>query len=263
MINSMQMALIKKDIRGITANKNLFMVMLIVPLFMTVFLPSIFMFVVGYTPLDSSSSRQLLAMLPEGLPSSEIRQYLMRLLLNNMLPLFFLIIPVMTSMVMAASSFVGEKEKRTLETLLYCPLSLRQIFSAKVIASFVLSQSVSLLSFVAMALVVQTEVWFIIGSLIPIGLNWLALMLLVSPAISLVAITLIVRGSAKAKSVEESQQRGAFLILPVVLLAVGQFSGVMMLNVWLLLGIGVVCAIVGLILLRSSSAKFHYERLLQ
>jgi ABC-type Na+ efflux pump permease subunit len=173
-------------------------------------------------------------------------------------------IPVLAATVMAASSFVGEKEKRTLETLLYCPLSLRQIFNAKILASFLLSQFVSLASFAVMMLVVQTEIWFITGSLILPGLNWLVLMLLVSPAVSLVAITLIVRGSAKAKSMEESQQRSVFLILPIVFLAVAQFSGIVMVSVvWLLLAFGFICAAVGLILLRRASANFHYERLLQ
>lgn len=41
-----------------------------------------------------------------------------------------LMIPVMASSVMAASSFVGEKEKHTLETLLYSPLSLKQLFQS-------------------------------------------------------------------------------------------------------------------------------------
>lgn len=150
-----------------------------------------------------------------------------------------------------------------METLLYCPLSLRQIFNAKIIASFALSQFVSLVSFVVMTLVVQTEIRLIIGPLMLLGLNWLVLLLLVSPSISLIAITLIVRGSAKAKTIEESQQRSSFLVLLIVVLVVGQFSGIMKVNIGLMLGIGVLCAIVGLLLLRRSAANFHYERLLQ
>lgn len=263
MINSNQIALIKKDIRSITANRNLFISLLIMPFMMAVVLPSIFIFVVGFKPIDSANFKQLSAILPEGLPDSELRESLMQLLLNDVAPTLFLIIPIVTVIVMAASSFVGEKEKRTLETLLYCPLSLRQIFSAKIIASFIFSQLVSLLSFVAMILVVQTEMWFVIGSLKLPGLNWLVLLLLVSPAISLVVITMIVRGSAKAKSVEEAQQRSAFLILPIVALLVGQFAGLMRLGIWLLLGMGILFAVVGVILLRRASANFHYERLLQ
>ncbi|HIW21560.1 MAG TPA: ABC transporter permease subunit [Candidatus Dorea intestinavium] len=50
--------------------------------------------------------------------------------------------------IMAAGSFVGEKEKRTLETLLYSPLSITKIFQAKVLASFLLSMFISFISFV-------------------------------------------------------------------------------------------------------------------
>ena len=263
MINSMQLALIKKDILNVTTNRSLLAVLLVVPLVMTVIVPSIFMLVVAFTPVNSADFQQLLAILPEGMLGADMRESLMQLLLNNVVPLFFLMIPIMSASVMAASSFVGEKEKRTLETLLYCPLSLRRIFSAKIFASFALSQFVSLLSFAAMTLVVQTEIWFTTGSYMLPGLNWLVLLLLVSPAVSLAAITLIVRGSAKAKSMEESQQRSAFLILPVLLLAVGQLTGVMLISVWLLLIAGVIFAAVGLILLFQSSANFHYETLLQ
>jgi ABC-type Na+ efflux pump permease subunit len=263
MINSMQLALIKKDIRSVTANKNLFAALLVVPLMMAVVLPSIFVLIAGLVPMESSDFQEMIALLPEGLLGPDPRESFIRLMLNNIVPVFFLLIPIMAATVVAASSFVGEKEKHTLETLLYCPLSLRQIFYAKIFASFALSQFVSLLSFAAMTLVVQTEIWFITGGPMLPGLTWLVLLLLVSPAVSLVAITLIVRGSAKAKTMEESQQRSVFLILPVILLAVGQFTGLMALSVWLLLGLGVLCAAVGVILLHQSSARVNYERLLR
>ena len=265
MINSMQTALIRKDIRGVTANRNLFLMLLIVPLIMSVALPTIFVLIVGFTPVDSADFRELLTILPErmiGAADLDLRESLIKLILNNIIPVFYLMIPIMAASVMSASAFIGEKEKRTLETLLYCPLSLRQIFTAKIIASFALSQVVSLVSFAVMTLVVQTEIRLITGVFMLPGFNWLVLLLLVSPAVSLVAISLIVRGSAKAKSMEESQQRSVFLILPIILLGVGQFSGSLMIDAWLLLGFGVLCAAVGLILLRRSSASFHYERLL-
>ena len=154
------------------------------------------------------------------------------LLLNFILPVFFLIVPIMTASVMAASAFVGEKEKRTLETLLYCPLSVGQIFRAKVMASFLLSMLVSLISFCAMLAVVELEAFFLMGSFLTPGVTWLIVLLLVAPALSLIAVTLIVRGSAKARSVMESQQSAVFLILPLVLLVAGQFTGVLLLSPW-------------------------------
>ena len=72
-----------------------------------------------------------------------------------------------------------------------------------------------------------------------------------------------VRGSAKAQSVEESQQAAVFLLLPLLLLIVGQFTGVLLMNVWILLGLGVVCAVLAWILLQKSMGRFTYEKLLQ
>ena len=263
-MNGMQITLLKKDIRSITTNKNLVATLLIVPLFMTIILPTILILMAGLIPMDSDDFIQLLTMLPAAAQSGpDMRKSIATFMLDNIIPIFFLIIPIMSSTVMAASSFVGEKEKRTLETLLYCPLSLKQIFGAKILSAVVVSQCVSLLSFAAMQMVVQTESWFLLGSLLKPSGSWIVLLLLVSPALSLVAITLIVRGSAKAKSMEESQQRSVFLVLPIILLAAGQFSGLFMLSIWILLGVAFLCTALGLILLRRASVGFSYERLLQ
>ncbi|MCL2719567.1 MAG: ABC transporter permease subunit [Lachnospiraceae bacterium] len=263
MINSKQIALIKKDIRAVTTNKRLFSVLLIVPLVMTVFIPSIFIIIAGVVPLDSNDFQSLIATFNlEDMLDGDLREMLIKIVLNELLPLFFMMIPVMSASIMAASSFIGEKEKRTLETLLYCPLSLRQIFDAKIIASFLISQLVSLISVAAMFLVVQLEVFIILGVLIPVEISWLILLLLVSPALALTTITIIVRGSAKAKSVEESQQRSVFMVIPIVLLIVMQASGLQILSVWLLFALGVICALVGFVLLKRASANFHYESLL-
>ena len=101
------------------------------------------------------------------------------------------------------------------------------------------------------------------GQIITSQYQLAGVLLLVSPAISLIAVTLIVRGSAKAQSVEESQQVAVFLLLPLLLLIVGQFTGVLLMNVWILLGLGVVCAVLAWILLQKSMGRFTYEKLLQ
>ena len=169
----------------------------------------------------------------------------------------------MGASIIASSAFGGEKERHTLETLLYCPLTLKQIFQAKVWASFLLSMLVSLISFTAMFLVIETELFFLDGRLLVPSVSWLVVMLLLSPAISLIAVTLIVLGSAKAQSVEESQKAAVFLIIPLILLIAGQFTGVLLMNVWILLGLGAVCEILAWVLLQKSMGRFTYEKLLQ
>ena len=261
-MNRAMLSLMKKDFKGITANRRLFSAILIVPLVLTVFLPSLFIVLIHFAP-DDPDFQSLAGMLPQSLQGGSLEMTIAGLVLNYIMPLFFLMIPIMTASVMAASSFVGEKERRTLETLLYSPLSLKQIFRAKVAESFLLSMLVSFLSFFAMLVVVEAELFFLAGGLLLPGASWAAILLLVSPAISLIAVTLIVRRSAKAQSVEESQQGAVFLIVPVILLVTGQFSGVLLVSVWLLLGIGAVCALLAWLLLKSAMGKFTYEMLLK
>lgn len=255
-------AIVQKDFRSITANRRLFTAILIVPLILTIVFPSILIIAIHFAP-DDPDIQKLLQLLPQAAQGESLEVTVANMFLNYILPLFFLMIPIMTASIMAASSFVGEKEKQTLETLLYSPLSLRQIFRAKVLASFLLSMLVSLSSFLAMILVLELEAFFLMDSLLLPSISWIVILLLVSPAISLIAVTLIVRGSAKAQSVEESQQGAVFLILPIILLAAGQFTGIMLLSVWALLGIGILCALLAWLLLKKSMGRFTYEMLLK
>lgn len=261
-MNRAMYAVMKKDFGGIISNRRLFLELLIVPLILTIVLPSIFVVAIHFAP-DDPDILKMLELLPQGSRTGGVEMAVTGLILNYILPVFFLMIPIMTASIMAASSFVGEKEKHTLETLLYCPLSVKQIFQAKVLASFLFSMMVALISFAAMMIVLEMEAFFIMDRLIMPAAGWIVILCLLSPSISLITVTLIVRGSAKAQSAEESQQGAVFLIVPLILLVAGQFAGVMLLNVWILLGLGVLCALLAWMLLHKAVGRFTYEMLLK
>jgi len=263
MINSKQKAIIKKDIRSVVSNKNLLVGLIVVPLVLVVFLPVLFIMLLHFAPDQMDDMQQILELLPTNLISDDINHTMLLFLINYVMPTFFILIPVMASTIMAASSFVGEKEKRTLETLLYCPLSLSQIYQSKVWASFFLSMAVSISSFVAMFIVVEICVFLTSGVLLVPGLNWLFVMLIVSPTASILAISLIVVGSAKAKTMEEAQQRAVFFIIPILLMIVGQFSGIMLINEWFLLIAGAIFGTIAFIIMKKSMSNFTYEKLLR
>jgi len=265
MISKIQTAIIKKDIGGITANKRMLTALIIVPIVMAVMLPAIFIFTILFTPVDSPDMQQMLQMLDfsKMKKNDNVQKMVLDLILNYVMPLFFVMIPIMASSVMAASSFVGEKEKSTLETLLYCPMPLKDIFSAKIFASFLLSMAVSVFSFIIMMITVQVLLFIFMGSMVLPNINWLIMMLLVSPAAALIAINLIVRSSAKAQSFEESQQTSVFLVLPVILLVMGQFTGIMMISALLFFFIGAALALIAVVMFKGAFGKFNYEALLR
>ena len=262
-MNVRQLAVMTKDIRGVTLNKQVFAVLLIVPLALTIVLPSIFVLVTAFAPDAASDFQKILDMLPADNGARSQQQRIFGLILNNIMPVFFLMIPIMASSVMAASSFVGEKEKHTLETLLYSPLSLKQMFQAKILAGFSVGMMVSYISFAAMMLVLELEVFLLTGKAILSSSSWLAIMLLIAPAISIIAIAVTVRSSAKAQTIEEAQQRAVFLVFPILALLIGQFTGILLISAGLLWGVGAVLAALDVLLMRGAAGSFTYEKLLR
>lgn len=262
-MNIGQFALIKKDMRSVTSNKQVFAVLLIVPIVLTIALPSIFVFVISFAPDAASDFQKLLDMLPAPNGEYSQQQQIFSLILNQIMPSFFLIIPIMASSVMAASSFVGEKEKHTLETLLYSPLSLGRLFQSKILAGFSVGMMISYSSFAAMLLVMELESFFLTGNLLLPAASWLAIMLLIAPAISLIAIAVTVRSSAKAQTIEEAQQRAVFLIFPILALIIGQFTGIILISAGLLWGVGIVLAALAILLVKRAAGNFTYEKLLK
>lgn len=255
-------AIVKKDMREVTVNRQLLLTIVVVPLVLTLVVPSVFLLSVHFAPQEMGELQELMGMLPEEMQRMGAEELMVNLLFDNILPLFFLIIPIMAASVMAASSFVGEKEQSTLETLLYCPLTVRQLFHAKVLASFLFSMLVSWSSFLVMMLVLGLESHVLTGRMIIPGISWILVLAFLSPAVSLIAIILIVRGSAKAQSVMEAQQKAAFLVLPVVFLIAGQFLGAVLINAWILAGLSVILGLLAWVLLKTSLGRVSGEMLL-
>ncbi len=262
-MNYKQLALMKKDIRSITSNKQVIIVMLSVPLALSIIMPSIFVLVTAFVPAAASDFQKLLDMLSVTVPGYSKKQMMIELVLNKIMPVFFLMIPIMSSSVMAASSFVGEKEKHTLETLLYSPLSIKQLFRSKILAGFCVGMLVSFVSFAAMLLVLEVEAVLVTGAVIWPSISWLIVMLVIAPAISLIAIAITVRGSAKAQTMEEAQQRAAFMIFPVLALVIGQFTGVILVSTWLLVGLGLILVLLAAVLMKGIAGRYTYEKLLK
>ena len=101
-MKSSMFAIIKKDFRGITANKRLFSAILIVPLILTIFLPSIFVFLIHFAP-DDPDIQKLLQMIPLSIQYDSLELTIAGMIINYIMPIFFLMIPIMTASIMAAS----------------------------------------------------------------------------------------------------------------------------------------------------------------
>lgn len=264
MIFEQQKAIMSKDLKGLLDNKKNFSVLLVIPILFGVILPISLCLAVLLSPEDASFFDEIAQFLPEAdsLNHNHLVNELLTFFLNSVIPIFFLIIPIMSASVIAASSFVGEKEKRTLETLFYSPLTLKEIFQAKVYVSFCMGCLLSYISFVISMTLIIVGIYVLEGLVLTISISWLWILLLIVPSITLIAIVLIVKGSAKSSTIEESQQKSAFLILPLMLILVGQFTGILVLGSTVLFVAGMILLVVSLLMLKHATKKIDYEKML-
>jgi len=236
-------AVLKKDIRNITTNKRMIRLLIVMTIGMSIFTPVFSIISLFNSPLTEKIGIEIF--------------------FNNILPIFLMFIIVSVSSTMASNSFVGEKEKRTLETLFYSPMPLKEIFQAKILASFLFSMAAAFLSLIIMQIAVQTAIFILAEMLLVPNVNWIIMMFLVLPSTALIAINFIVTSSSKSKSSEESNQRSMFLIIPIMFLMMGQFSRVIVMGPlqFLLLGIGI--AFIAFLMFKRSYGKYNYEALLK
>lgn len=264
-MNRSEKTLIQKDINEITSTKQVIMPMTMVPIILTVLIPLGIIIGAGFIGNDSSVFAKMGPLIKK-LPSEYLNytpsQLLIKIMINYMFPSYFLIIPIMCSGVIGASSFVGEKEHKTMESLLYTPISMEQLLRAKILGVFTPSYIVTLISFIAFGIIINIGGFIYFGKLIFPDVKWLIIIIWISPAINLLSLIFTVMVSAKSETFQEAQQVSGLLVLPVVLLLVGQMTGVLMLSNLVMVIAGGVLFIIDYILIKRVASKFVPEKLI-
>ena len=173
---------------------------------------------------------------------------------------FFLIIPTMVAVVLAANSFAGEKERHTLEGVLYTPVTDTALVVGKVLGAVIPAVVVSWVCFGVYTLLVNLLGNPLVGHWYFPTLNWWVLMLLLVPAVATFVTTCVVWVSARVSSYQSANSIAGFAILPLILLVVGQATGVMLLGSTLFAVIGVVLVVLDVLMMRWIIATFDREK---
>lgn len=264
-MNRNEKALIYKDINEITSSKRVIMPMTIVPIVLIILIPLGVLIGANFIGNDSSMFMKmapLLEKLPSEYAALSPAKLLIKVSLDFMFPSYFLIIPIMCSGVIGASSFVGEKEHKTLESLLYTPISMEQLLRAKILGVFVPSFIITLISFIVFGIIFNVGGFIYFGGLIFPDIKWLIIILWISPAINLLSLIFTVMVSAKSETFQEAQQISGILVIPVIILLVSQMTGVFLLsNLVMFIGGGVLF-ILDYFLIKRISSKFIPEKLI-
>ncbi len=189
-----------------------------------------------------------------------LNKYSANLILDRLVPFSIMIIgffPITISLVVALESFVGEKERGTIEPMLSAPFDDWQLYFGKLLVGVITPLVASYLS-IAFYLVLITQQEKLT---IPTPMVMLQLMLLTTAhAVLMVSAAIVI--SVQSTSVKAANLLASFIVIPVAVLMQGEAVMLFWGNeqvLWLAV-VGVM--IISLLLIRMGIAHFEREYLL-
>ncbi|HOP53421.1 MAG TPA: ABC transporter permease subunit [Bacillota bacterium] len=267
------LAIAKKDITSITSSVQLFLPIIVVPLIILILVPGGLLIAARYVDVTETTNMGPILKLLDSLPAgnlktaldsfADINQKMLFLFLNYFFAPLFLLIPLMAASIVSANSFAGEKERRTLESLLFAPVDIFSLFLGMVLAAFALSMVMAVVGFILYGLVVNGLGYAIFHRLIFPEPNWWVLIFFVAPSFSFLAILFNVIVSAKVKGFQEANQMSVFVILPVLALVISQITGALLISSKVLWVIGIVTLLLSVFVLRQIVKHFDRNKLFE
>lgn len=257
-------AIVRRELKEIVKNRMLMLaiflpaiILTILPLVMMAFLTSQF----GQSGSnDAQDFGRVVQLMPElaSWSTSEVVQFV---ILQQFL-LFFLLMPLIIPLSIAAQSIVGEKQQRTLEPLLATPVRTGELLIGKSITAVIPAMLATWVSFIAFILLgrlllTSDRVYFAL-----LNPKWLFAMLLLAPLLSLLAVSIAVVLSSRVNDTRAVQQIGGMIVLPIVLLGVAQTAGVILLNASTFIIGSAIVAAVDAVILRIGVGLFQREKIL-
>jgi ABC-2 type transport system permease protein len=259
-------ALIGKELREFRASPTAVLPLVLLTVVATI-LPFLVLYAVprltGQSVTADRGLQQVVALARAHLPgmaSLDAKEATESFLLQQFLMLF-LIVPIVGAVSLAAYSVVGEKQGRTLEPLLTTPLTTAELLVAKAVASFlpaVVAEAAGVAGYFAIVKVLGSagvlHSLFTVRSAILLGI--------LGPFGALAALQATIAVSSRVSDPRSAQQVAVLLVLPLVLILVGQIGGAFFLGTGALLLLSAAMAGVWALMILLSVALFERETIL-
>lgn len=258
-------AVMRKDWLEVLRNPQVMSSMVIVPVVFAVVIPTA-VGLLGATGVLTSmiaGMQSFLDNLPAGIVPAgftDEQTVLYAVVVYFMAPLF-LLIPVMAASITASSSLVGEKERHTIEGLLYTPLTNRELVLAKVLGSVLPAVALTWVAFLVYTVIVNVLGAGTIGGMFFPTWTWVVLILGLVPLIGFLATSLIVAVSGRSSTMQGAQGTAMVVVLPILALVVSQATGLTLFDVPVALAGCAVLLVVDVVAFLVVVRRFARERI--
>jgi ABC-type Na+ efflux pump permease subunit len=138
------------------------------------------------------------------------------------------VVPLTISTAVGASTIVGERERGTGEFLAHSPADVREIYMGKLIASLIPGYVTTVVGFGIYSLMVNAIVGPDVGGWFFPTPSWWLLIVWVLPPFLALALSLVLRLSARVKSTAAAQQASGLVTFPLIIIAYGQSTGALL-----------------------------------
>jgi len=263
-------AIARKDLKEVRQNKAAWGPALVLPIVFAIILPLLLTLAPRFIPVEDierelGDIQALLDNLPPAVSAIfsglALEQMFVIYMTSFMLAPLFLVMPLMFSSVVGADSFVGERERKTLEGLLYTPASDRELFLGKVLAAVIPAIALSWLTYLVYIIIVNVASYDLFGRIwFPLSMWW-PMMFWLTPAFALLGISATVLISSRVRTFMEAYQLTGSLVVLVLALVVGQATGVLFLGAGTVMLIGTLIWLVDAALIHLGIRQFKRSRL--
>jgi ABC-2 type transport system permease protein len=177
------------------------------------------------------------------------------------LPLFWIVAVALTPAV-AADSFVGEKERGTIEPLLAAPVHNRELFAGKLMTAVIpaiLGTWLGTAIFAALVAVSHSPYYppFLLADR-----DWLFSSLVIAPLVALLAAGIGALISTRVSSYRVAYQLNGLIALPVILVLIPQAAFLFLITPRAWLYVATLLAVLDLVVIAWALSIFDRERLL-
>ena len=179
----------------------------------------------------------------------------------NLFTLMFMILPVAIPVTIAAYSIVGEKTSHSLEPLLATPITILELVTGKAIAAILPAIIATWLSFGIYVVGTRLMVSDVAFERVVEPL-WLIAIFIVGPLLTLMAVSISIMISSRVSDPRVAEQLSAVVILPLIMLIIGQSVGWILIDQQLVIIMGIVVALLDAGLFYISIKIFQRETIL-
>lgn len=237
-------AIVRKDLVVVLRNRGVLLPLLVTPLLLLFVLPAFLVLgpelLSDAAPgLESGGTFENLVPALEATADGGAPVWERTVLVYLVAPLY-LLVPLVAATVLAADSFAGERERRTLEALLHSPTTDRELFLGKLLVAYLPALTLALVSFAGYTVWANLLGARAIGGIFFPTASWLVLAFWLAPGVSALGLGLMVIVSSRVRSLQAAHQIGSLIIMPFVLVVIAQISGSLFFDVTTVVLFGVI-----------------------